>query len=512
MDCSTTSARHVGWDVSQFSNMQVITRKTWEKAVYYLLLKYRTKHLENYNMDDEDEAPQRRRQPLQVEMSGPLLCGIRSERIEGPSKADLDKTPTHENDQIMTSRSPSQDEAITAMTSARPTAPTPQRAGGKGRETDSTPPSPHHVCAIPSPTACRDPSLEKDADVFTATVPHVPTTSSTPDRPLQLPKLPEPSALDPPILPMINLQEATPMRLEQVPIQYDLSSNASSSPKLSPILSIPGIVIPNLDNVDETVQRFFKQIVDHLNTMQMWQSTASASTHSNSATPEPSIKDTPGMTLTPRLDPRDARIVKDKVTAKLPYTPSTSSNAELDPDEIRFQDATEESTVSPDLTIDSEVLGLGISDYRQGTRKNPLTTRPLFQQQQQQQVRSPPPGRAHFKPGYRAAKDITTDKRSHLNSEDKENIGVQKDTVKREGVQLYKKSSLRSAEDKKKTLSDKHVQILLPSQESQKPKSRPRTATQSGGSQSPPIRRNDTHAYCSRNLACSIGWFIFLTY
>jgi hypothetical protein len=38
-------------------------RKTWQKVFYVLLLKYRTRHLENFNMDDEEpiqrKAPKR---------------------------------------------------------------------------------------------------------------------------------------------------------------------------------------------------------------------------------------------------------------------------------------------------------------------------------------------------------------------------------------------------------------------------------------------------------------------
>ncbi len=35
--------------------------KTWEKAIYHLLVKYRNKHLENYNMEEEDDEVTRAR-------------------------------------------------------------------------------------------------------------------------------------------------------------------------------------------------------------------------------------------------------------------------------------------------------------------------------------------------------------------------------------------------------------------------------------------------------------------
>lgn len=34
--------------------MVAVTRKTWEKVFYCLLCKYRTRNLENFNMEDEE--------------------------------------------------------------------------------------------------------------------------------------------------------------------------------------------------------------------------------------------------------------------------------------------------------------------------------------------------------------------------------------------------------------------------------------------------------------------------
>lgn len=434
-------------------------------------------------MDPDHEYQQRQRRSLQAETSQPLLCGVRSECVGDTCEVDLDKNPTQANGQ---GPSVTGNEAISLTMSARPTAPTPQRAVTQGattfmeEETDGVASSPHRAGMISSPTAPQHPPTEP-IDVFIVTPPRVSSTGLGPRHP-PLPDLPE---IHLPNLPMIHLQEATPARQVLVPVQTDLSSNASSSPAPSPIIGLPGIVMPNLDNVDETVQRFFHQIVEHLNTMQMWQSTASTSTRSYSATPEPSVKGTPGVTLSPQLCHQDAsKIIRNHATSQPPH--KSLDKADLDPDEIRFQDATEESTSSsPNSTTNCDVRGLGISDDRQSTCEIPLTIRPPFQQMQ---VCPPPPGRAYSKGACGAARHSTAaDKRSRTNSGDKENTNTGYDTVSPQSVHLRKKSSLRSSEGKKGTLSNKHVQILLPTQGTEEPESEPRRAlsTQSGASKFP---------------------------
>ncbi|KAF8513471.1 kinase-like domain-containing protein [Gautieria morchelliformis] len=454
------------------------SEKTWEKAVYYLLLKYRSKHLERYNIDEDDELRQRRRQSLKAEVPKPLLGGIQG--AEESCEASNDDGPIRTSEQITSTASPSQAEATSPAT-ARPVAPTPQRAVGQGSamiigsDTDDISSAPRHECLMSSPIAPQHPALDIGTDVFTATPRGYPIASTLPGpRSLPLPMLPELSATDYPALPMINLQEATPMPIEQVPIQHDLNSNASSASGPSPILGLPGIVMPNLDNVDETVQRFFRQIVEHLNYMQMWQSMVSASTRSSSATPEPSIRNASGMTfLSPRPGPHEVgKVIKDQATAEQPNTMSASSKAGLDLDHIRFQDATEESDASSNPATNLEILGLGISGNRQGSRKRHPDIRPPIQQQQ---LRPPPPGRVYSPAGYNAAKHTPTiEKRSQAEYEDKENISVQKDTVESDSVPLRQKSSLRNSEDKKNNLTDKRVHILLPTQETEEPKSKPK--------------------------------------
>lgn len=433
-------------------------------------------------MEEDGEDRPRQRQSLKP-VPKPLLSIIHSDGVEKRSEVVPEQVPASANEQKrITGQSP--EETICPTAAAQPTAPTPQRAAGQGgvtfieKDPNDTPSTPRHGCVASGPTASRLPALETNTDVFTVTPRRVPITNTTPGpSPLPLPMLP--GLKDPLILPLINLQEATPMRLEQAPIQSDLSSNASSSPGPSPIVGLPGIVMPNLDNVDETVQRFFHQIVEHLNNMQMWQSSVSASTRSSSATPEFSIRDAPGMTLTPRLGPQDARtVIEDQATPESSDTMPVSSMAEHDPDEVRFQDATEESHVSSDPATDSEVLGLGISDYyRQGTRRALPVVRPLHQQQ----LRPPPPGRAYTRVRYSATK------RSHGTSEDKENIKVQEGVMESEPLPLGKKSALRNSGENNKNLGDKRVHILLPAQEAEEPESKLKKgilSTQSGAYES----------------------------
>lgn len=459
----------------------MVVRKTWEKAVYYLLLKYRSKHLENYNME-EDEDRQRQQKFLKG-VSKPLLSVVQSDGIEELEFSSPEQEQSIAKEQTMHIMSQLQEEATCPAAATRPTAPMPERAMGQGDtieiNTDDNPSTPRQARVISSPTTSRNPPVEADTDIFTATPRRVPIPSVTSGpSPLPLPMQLGSTVIDPPILPLINLQEATPIRLEKkIPIQSNLSSDASSSPGAISILGLPGIVMPNLDNVDENVQRFFHQIVEHLNNMQMWQSSASASTHSSSATPEFSIREAPGMTLTPQLGPQDTRTLTSNQVTPEPL----GTMAEHDPDEVRFQDATEESEASPDLVTGSEVLGLGISDqYRKGP--SPVICSHL---QQQQQLRPPPPGRAYTGGRYSATK------RSYATSEDKENIRVKRGIVEPESLPLLKKSSLRSSGGKNKNLGDKHVHILLPSQETEEPRTKPKKASFSGAYEpSRPLRDN----------------------
>ncbi|KAF8582778.1 Pkinase-domain-containing protein [Ramaria rubella] len=419
---------------------------TYEKAVYYLLLKYRTKHLENYNMENDGGDHQRGQESPQVDVPIPLL------QVPDETQSIQQASEVVSDNGLEQTMQPN--ETASLLTCTRPSAPTPQRAGWPGtslcseKDIDVLTPTLRYVHRT-SPIAPQHLALETDMDVFTVT-PHDPTLSGTesnfpPPEPLALPV----TTLS--TLPVINLQSATPIRNES-------NSTASSSPSPSPIVGIPGIVIPNMDNVDETVQRFFHQIVEHLNNIQMWQS--STSTHSSSGTPEPCSSDA-GVPSNMRLGVGDIdKVIESHNSTGAPLPPpSTSASPGMvcDTDDIRFEDATDEPTASSNPIPDFEVLGLGISDYRQRFHKATTPTSIPAQQQEQARLGQLPSEWASPKAD---AKHPGPHKQLHVKAKNKENEGVRREIV--DSLHVRKKSSLRSTEDGRRTLGDKRVQILLP--------------------------------------------------
>ena len=434
------------------------TRKTWEKAVYHLLLKYRSKHMENYNMDEDDENRDRQRRFLDEASPGscPSYAATEFAGAERPSKTADDEESELMTGQVMHTAGQRAAEDPSPTHVPRPSAPTPQRAVHRNVISLDTDPDvdmsmPRHVRMAISPVAPLPPpfpTVDLDADVFTS--PHCDLTITSP-RPTSLPL---PVLFVSPVgvqssRPVLWLPDASSLRPEQAP----MPSVLASGPSPTPILDLPGIDVPNLKNVDETVQRFFHQLVDRLNTIQLIQSHPPIA--SRPVTLDPDSSDAPDMLANPRLRPGDAtKIVKVGVRNEAPPPPPTTpslSGVELNSHDSRFEDAIEDIGQLP-------ILGLGISDYRPEVRGTSPAPHP--QLQHQQRLRPPPPrGRAYSSVAYGTKQNAADTDRSH--ARDKENTAVWKNNVEPDGAPMRKKSSLRNTEGGR-TLRDKHVQIVLP--------------------------------------------------
>ncbi|WVQ80349.1 hypothetical protein IAT38_002454 [Cryptococcus sp. DSM 104549] len=125
--------------------------KTWEKTIYHLLIKYRNKHLENYNMDEEDVAQEQRRQQQarKQPQSGPSPA--RRKGVPAPSAQPRLK-PLGEN------------ETVTNTPVKRPQAPTPNKAQRKPPSESPTPSKAQaRGPAGPRPPVSRGASANSDA-------------------------------------------------------------------------------------------------------------------------------------------------------------------------------------------------------------------------------------------------------------------------------------------------------------------------------------------------------------
>ncbi|KAK8845465.1 hypothetical protein IAR55_006178 [Kwoniella newhampshirensis] len=224
--------------------------KTWEKAIYHLLIKYRNKHLENYNMDDEEDVEARaRRQARRQSQSGPSPAKRKGGQPPStqPRLAPLGENDTIENTPVV----------------ARPQAPTPKKAsGGQQSSEDSPAPNkingklaPHRVPVGPRSPVNRG-STSSDSSAAPAT-------------------------------PAIVLQEATPTKdmppPDFIPASRPRSEilNTPSPTAGSDAAQLQSIHAPQVPDIN--LQHFFNEVAAQLNTMNIRSSVASGSSTTSSA-------------------------------------------------------------------------------------------------------------------------------------------------------------------------------------------------------------------------------------
>ncbi|WRT63695.1 uncharacterized protein IL334_000618 [Kwoniella shivajii] len=224
--------------------------KTWEKAIYHLLIKYRNKHLENYNMDDEEDVEARaRRHARKAQVGSPAKRkgGPPTQVSNKPKLAPLGENDTIENTPVI-----------------RPQAPTPKKALGQSNVAEDSPVSQKingKLAPVRSPIGPRPPLSNRASSNDSSSVHQTPA---------------------------IVLQEATPTKDMPPPDFVPSSSNRPRSEILSSP-TLPGPETPQLPPINaptianQTLQHFFNEVAAQLNTMNIRSSVASNSSTTSSA-------------------------------------------------------------------------------------------------------------------------------------------------------------------------------------------------------------------------------------
>ncbi|KAG9037548.1 hypothetical protein FRB95_005130 [Tulasnella sp. JGI-2019a] len=218
--------------------------QTWEKAVYHLLLKYRAKQLETYNMDDDDNPPEtkkrvHKRNPTPPLKQAQLLTTSPRKLLPLPPPAK-DVQALHNSPLLLsTSR---EYEAL-----SRPSAPTPDTA----------------YAVIKCPSAILpviDPVEKMSAEISSEASPRGPQAVTQSTKPVHFPVA----------VPEITLQGASPIRHNPYRHVSAISTRSFESNGTTALPPFPPLQIPQVQ--DESIRQFFKQIADQLSKIQIRQS------------------------------------------------------------------------------------------------------------------------------------------------------------------------------------------------------------------------------------------------
>lgn len=207
--------------------------KTWEKTIYHLLIKYRNKHLENYNMEEEEYAEARERRQARKQSQSSSSPARRKGVPAQDHSARL--APLGEN------------ETVANTPVKRPQAPTPNKASRKAPPELPTPTKP--VSQARGPAGPRPPNSRGNSG----------TSNSSQ-------------------APAIVLQGATPTK--ELPPPQATSSCPGSEVITTPTSPTP-LNVPRVE--DANLQTFLNQIADQMNRFSVRSSVASHSSTSSSA-------------------------------------------------------------------------------------------------------------------------------------------------------------------------------------------------------------------------------------
>lgn len=234
--------------------LMIVSRKTWEKAIYHLLIKYRNKHLENYNMDDEEDEEARARRHARREREGRSAPSPAKRKGGAPQPMERPRlTPLGENETLQ-DRAPSPD-------AARPQAPTPKKAAGPQRvETMDVTPNKLAPPKGPRPAlVTRGSSYAPSESGQNTSTPSIVLQEATPTKDLIL--------SSPPVL-------GSP--LSPRPRSMGEAASPSMIPQSGSPLNVPLVH-------DEQLQHFFNEVANQLNTMNIRSSIVSNASSTNSA-------------------------------------------------------------------------------------------------------------------------------------------------------------------------------------------------------------------------------------
>ncbi|OWT40678.1 serine/threonine-protein kinase [Cryptococcus neoformans] len=207
--------------------------KTWEKTIYHLLIKYRNKHLENYNMEEEEYPDARERRQTRKQLQSSSSPARRKGVPAQDQSARL--APLGEN------------ETVANTPVKRPQAPTPNKASRKAPPECPTPTK--QVSQARGPAGPRPPNSRGTSGA---------SNSSQ--------------------APAIVLQGATPTK--ELPSPHTTSSRPRPEVITTPTSPAP-LNVPRVE--DANLQTFLNQIADQMNRFSARSSVASQSSTSSSA-------------------------------------------------------------------------------------------------------------------------------------------------------------------------------------------------------------------------------------
>lgn len=262
-----------------------LNRKTWEKVFYCLLLKYRTRHLENF--EEEEAKPSRKASGSRSRKEATPPAGMSRSKRSKQSLSDL----AGETVEVKPTRPKLASPPRHTPTIHRPAPPTPNAAPSSIRG-PAGPGSPRSRGPLP-----QTPVHETSAGMYSPSV----NGGNTP------------AGND---VPAIHLQEPTPQSADRIRDSHLLSPNtlpppsptpsaASNVPPMSPKLPIE---IPQVDS--PAMQRFFHDVVDQLQAMALRPLSPTQEQSPTFPPPSPGLPSpaTPGgerMSFTPIIRARD---------------------------------------------------------------------------------------------------------------------------------------------------------------------------------------------------------------
>lgn len=213
----------------------VSKEKTWEKVFYFLLMRYRTRHSENFEGDGAKRTSSTSRPPKKVIEAAPP--GI---------KKSMRST-----------------QSLSEIANGAEIAPTPIAKTGPSTHRASRPaPAPPVSTAVITPASPRSrPPL-----------PHTPAPSAVSHAPMLFDPRGETRNNDAHTLPTVYLQQPTPSSTERMhdmlpPVPENTEDPASPSPAaISAPLKSPAITIPDVDS--PVMRHFFHDVVDKLQAME----------------------------------------------------------------------------------------------------------------------------------------------------------------------------------------------------------------------------------------------------
>ncbi|KAG9041278.1 hypothetical protein FS837_012477 [Tulasnella sp. UAMH 9824] len=454
--------------------------KTWEKAVYSLLMKYRLKQLENYNMDSDDAPDEPKKRTPPARKPAPPLPPPEPVKTSKPDS--LVPSPRQGTPKPETSSLPTIPKELDFP--ARPDAPTPRRA-------------------------TENPPTKSQSATPSATVKGTPTTVASTPPPQPTPTPPETTSITArqlPAVPAITLQDATPARPPPIQVNngrrvFNNSSHstasANSTSTRSSTVSPTSLQVPHMG--DEAVQQFFKQIVEQLASIQARQSSMMASSPPVGSGKSPDLQALALAALSFAQNPDGAAAAfRSAMSAAAPPPTPVEAGFTFNEGNSRYEDVPEEpQAVQPNATRSnnnrSSVIenpnaqhGLGIANYPEVSSPPRIVNGPRAQQPQYRHSGGPyqPPRTAR-----RAATSPVPAQPTRMRSysqgsetSDKENGGPRgvgsgpargRPRANSHDVQrganvdgLKPRSSIRSDGAPRRTpMGEKHVQIVLPQED-----------------------------------------------